>query len=304
MSLPRIALVTPSFNAGEYLVAAIESVLAQDYPNLDYLVMDGGSTDDSVQILRSFGERIRWISQPDQGQSDALRRGFDKTQGEILGWLNADDTLEPDALHRIGQFFAAHPDVVLAYGNANYVDSHGKWICACAHIESFNKRRLKHYSDFIVQPAAFFRRGAYEVAGGIDPNLHYGMDYDLWLKLADQGKVEHLPVCLANYRWLTDNKTAIGGFGRIEELSAMAHRHGLPEPAYVRLERVNLHLVQARSALMRGRIFASVFSFLQAGQALLNSPRAILSLFQPHTWQVIWTGQVLRARAARQEDAI
>jgi hypothetical protein len=299
-SLPRISLVTPSFNTGRHLGDAIRSVLSQDYPHLDYLVMDGGSTDATIDVLRSFGDRVRWVSQKDQGQSDAIRKGFEQTTGEILGWLNADDVLAPGALRTAGEFFAAKPDVALVYGNATYIDSDGRLIGPCAHIESFNIDRLLHYSDFIVQPAAFFRRTAYEAVGGLDASLHYGMDYDLWLKLARGGhKFVHIPQCLASYRWLTDNKTAVGGFARLDELRVMAARHGLKEPAFLRLERVNLLVRDALCELKRGAIGRSIRSFVGANAALFGSRRAVCSMFQPRTWRVIWMGQVLRARAAR-----
>lgn len=299
-SPPSISLVTPSFNTGRHLGDTIRSVLSQDYPPLDYLVMDGGSTDETLEVLRSFGQRVRWVSERDEGQSDAIRRGFEETTGEILGWLNADDVLAPGALRVVGEFFAANPDVALVYGNATYIDAEGRLIGPCAHIESFDPDRLFNYSDFIVQPAAFFRRSAYEAVGGLDPKLHYGMDYDLWLKLARGGhRFAHIPQRLASYRWLTDNKTATGGFSRLNELRDMTARHGLKEPAFLRLERVNLLVREALTHLKRGELGGSVRSFARANAALFGSRRAVGSLFQPHTWRVIWMGQVLRARAAR-----
>src|SRR5579884_2697365 len=215
--LPRIAIVTPSFNSARYLGAAIRSVIEQDYPNVEYLVMDGHSTDETVDVLRSFGNRIRWVSQRDEGQSDAIRRGFSQISGDVLGWLNADDTYEPGALGAVAAFFAAHPDVALVYGNANFIDSNGNLIAPCAHVEPYRFNRLLHYSDFIVQPAAFFRRSAYDAVGGLDPSLHWAMDYDLWLKIAKKFPVVYLPKVLANYRWLSGTKTATGGFSRLDE---------------------------------------------------------------------------------------
>jgi glycosyltransferase involved in cell wall biosynthesis len=297
--LPRIAVVTPSYNTGRYLSAAIESVLAQDYPNRDYVVMDGGSTDQTRQILESFSNRVQWISQKDDGQSDAIHQGFSQTQGEILTWLNADDTFAPGAFKTVGEFFAANPDVAMVYGDANYIDAGGRLIGRCAHIERFSLHRLRHYSDFIVQPAAFFRRSAYEAVGGLDTSLHYGMDYDLWLKLAEKFKIAYLPVHLANYRWLTDNKTATGGFRRIDEITELMARHGLDQPAYIRLERVNLLLRDAMAAISQAKVGSSLTSLAKATTIFISSGRAIASVFQPRTWRIIWTGQVLRARAAR-----
>ena len=149
------------------------------------------------------------------------------------------------------------------------------------------------------QPAAFFRRSAYEAVGGFDTTLHYSMDYDLWLRLARQFKIVYLPVVMANYRWLTDNKTATGGFRRIDEITELLARHGFSQPAYIRLERVNLLLRDSTHLLRRGAIGRSIGSSMKAFLTLAKSPRAMLSMVQPHTWRIIWMGQVLRARAAR-----
>lgn len=295
----RFSIITPSFNTGRHIADAIRSVISQDYPDVDYLVMDGASTDNTLDVLRTFGDRVRWISEKDRGQSDAIRRGFSETQGEILGWLNADDVLAPGALRTVAEFFSAHPDVDMVYGDANYTDAGGKEIGPCVNIEPFNANRLRRYSDFIVQPAAFFRRPAYDAVGGLNPNLHYGMDYDLWLKLAKAHKIAYLPKLLASYRWLTDNKTAVGGIARLDELRDLAARHGLPEPAFMRLERVNLLGRDAFAAARRGAVGSSLQALARATTMFASSPRAVWSMLQPRTWRVIWMGQVLRARAAR-----
>lgn len=297
--LPRFSIVTPSYNTGRHIADAIRSVLSQDYPNIDYLVMDGASTDNTTEVLRSFGDRVRWISEKDAGQSDAIRRGFSQTSGQILAWLNSDDVLAPGALRTVADYFTAHPEVDLVYGDATYIDAQGKQIGRCVHVEPFSARRLFHYSDFIVQPAAFFRRSAYEAVGGLDPSLHYGMDYDLWLKLASTHRIAYLPKPLASYRWLTDNKTAIGGFRRLDELREITKRHGLSEPAFMRLERINLLGREALRSLRAGAIGSSAGATARAAGILVSSPRAIWSMLQPRTWRIIWTGQVLRAGAAQ-----
>lgn len=297
--LPRFSIVTPSYNTGRHIADAIQSVLSQDYSDFDYLVMDGASTDNTVEVLRGFKDRIRWISQKDAGQSDAIRKGFCQTTGDILAWLNADDMLAPGALRIVADYFAAHPEVDLVYGDASYIDADGEEIGPCVHVEPFSLSRLLRYSDFIVQPAAFFRRSAYDAVGGLDPTLHYGMDYDLWLKLAKAHRIAYLPKLLAKYRWLTDNKTAVGGFQRLDELREVMSRHGLGEPAFFRLERINLLMRQAICSTRSGALWNALASALRAGRILAGSPRAIWSMLQPHTWRVIWMGQVLRAGAAR-----
>ena len=301
-SLPRIAVVTPSYNTGKHIEAAIRSVLDQDYTDFDYIVMDGGSTDNTVDVLKSFGDRLRWVSQKDKGQGDAIHRGFGQTTGEILTWLNSDDTYAPGAFRAVAEFFAANPDVALVYGNANYTDADGSLIAPCVHVEPYNARRLFYYSDFIVQPTTFFRRSAYEAVGGIDTSLHFAMDYDLWLKIARRFKVAYLPRHLADFRWLFDNKTATGSFRRLDEIRALVARQGFPEPAYIRLERVNLHARKALSQLRHGAIGRTARSAFAAVRGTLSHPRAMWSMVQPHTWRIIWTGQILRARAARAQS--
>src|SRR5579859_3357559 len=204
---PRFAIVTPSFNTAKYIGDAIRSVLDQRFSNVDYLVMDGGSTDGTMEILRGFGEQIRWVSQRDDGQADAIKRGFAQTDGDILTWLNSDDYFCPGAFEAVAEFFATHPDVDVVYGDANYVDHRGQLISRCVHVEPFDRNRLFRYSDFIVQPAAFFRRRAYDAVGGVDPRFHWALDYDLWLKMARQFKFAYLSKVLACYRWLGNNKS-------------------------------------------------------------------------------------------------
>lgn len=296
--LPRISIVTPSYNQGPYIEATIRSVLDQGYPNLRYIVMDGGSADQTVQILQRYENQLQWVSQKDDGQADAINRGFARVEGEILGWLNSDDTLAPGALHLAGEYLRDHPKVTLVYGQANFIDPRGKYLGRCAHIEPFNHHRLRHFSDFIVQPAAFFRRSAFEAVGGLDKSLHWSMDYDLWLKLASAGyAMQYIAPVLANYRWFGGNKSAIGGMKRLEEIQRVVERHGIQKlPAYFCLEAAYAHGGVGLAALKAGRLTEAAGRFRRAAAAVLGSPDAMISLANPQTWQTIWTGQVLRRR--------
>lgn len=300
MSAASVAIVTPSYNTGRHVGAAIRSVFEQDHPRVDYVVMDGGSTDGTVDVLQSFGPKLRWVSERDRGQSDAINRGFAQTTGEVLGWLNSDDAYAPGALRAVAEYLGQHRDVAMVYGDADFIDAGGNRIGRCAHVEpTFRRRRLLHYSDFIVQPAAFFRRSAFDAVGGLDPSLNWAMDYDLWLKFAAAGfKVAYLPRVLANYRWLGGSKSAAGGWGRLSEIDTVARRHGARRtPAYFRLERVNLHLTEGRQALRHRDFGSAADSIARAAGNLVSSPRAMWSLLSPQTWRVIYTGQVLRKRA-------
>lgn len=298
--LPSIALVTPSFNQAQYVGATVQSVLTQDYPHLDYLIADGASTDTTVSVLQQLEQlhpgRFRWYSRKDAGQSDAIHTAIAQTTGDILGWLNSDDTLAPGALRTVGEFFAANSHIDVLYGRADFIDAAGNYLCPCAHVEPWSVARLRGYSDFIVQPACFFRRKAFDAVGGIDRDLHYAMDYDLWLRLAAGHRFAHIPTVLAHYRWVGQNKSAVGGWGRLNEINTLVVRHHLPDtPAFFRLEAVNMHLQEARVSVAAGRYGTAMASFAKATWQVLPSHRAWVALCQPLTWRVIHTGQILRA---------
>jgi glycosyltransferase involved in cell wall biosynthesis len=278
---PTFSIVTPSFNHAAFLEATIQSVLSQDYPPAEYRVMDGGSTDDSVSILRKFDSRLSWSSGPDDGQADAVNKGIAQTHGEIVGWLNSDDTYASGALSAILGIFSRHPEVGVVYGDADFIDADGSLIAPCAHIEPFNRSRLLHYGDFVVQPAAFFRRSVFDQVGGLDASLHWAMDYDFWLKAANLTEFFYLPRVLAHYRWLGSNKTGTGGEARFGEIRAVVNRYGKSGlPALVQLEAASFHLDHGQ--------------MIRAGMCVLSSPRAMWSLLSPRTWKMIRTQRVLR----------
>jgi len=293
-ALPRVSLITPSYNAAPYLGAAIESVLKQDYPDIEYLVMDGGSTDGSLELLRGYGEKVRWSSAKDHGQADAIARGFARTSGTILGWLNADDELKAGAVRTAVDTFLANPGVALIYGNADFIDARGRTIGPCTVVEPYCRHRLIHYGDYIIQPAAFFSRQAYEAVGGLDTSLHWAMDWDLWIRLAQGYEALHIEQNLASYRWLGSNKTAAGGFARLKEVETVARRHGCHGlPAYFRLEKARQLASRARQDMQQRHIGSMLKNFAKTAVTLFTSWKATRSLFNPHIWRVYHTGQTL-----------
>lgn len=299
--LPRVSLVTPSYNAAAYLGAAIDSVLAQDYPHIDYLVMDGGSTDGTVELLASYGDRIRWVSEKDGGQSDAIARGFERTSGEILGWLNADDLLKPGAVRAAVEALRANPQAPLVYGRADFIDAEGRRLAPCTVVEPYSRRRLLHYGDYIIQPAAFFTRRAYAAAGGLDKSLNWAMDWDLWLRLAGENDFVYLEKELASYRWLGSNKTAEGGFPRLDEVEKVARRHGCPGlPAYFRLEKARLLVLEANRRRRAGAWGEMLPPLVRAAATILSSRAALGSLFNPHIWRNYRTARILYRQGEQQ----
>ena len=224
-SLPLVTIVTPSFNQARFLRSAIESVLVQDHPRIEYVVVDGGSTDGSVDILASFGNRVTWCSEPDNGQAHAINKGLRDSRGEIVGWLNGDDVLAPGAVSAVVKAFEAHPEIGLVYGNGSILDEEGRVVRRFHEIEPFSAWRLLYGLDYILQPAAFFRRDALMRAGWLDERLNFALDWDLWIRLAACSEVAYLDEELAGSRVHASTKTSTGGWPRVRELGRLTRRH-------------------------------------------------------------------------------
>ena len=220
---PRVFVVTPSFNQGRYLRETIDSVLRQDYPNLDYFVADGGSTDDSVDILRSYGDRVRWTSGPDGGQAAAIARAWAASDAEIVAWLNSDDTYLDGAVTAAVDHLLAHPEAAMVYGEAWYTNAAGRHMRPYP-TRSFDRKNLAA-ECFICQPAVFLRREVFQVVDLPDPTLRYCMDYDLWIRIAQHFEITSIERFLATSRLHSDNKT-IGERGpAIREAVQVSRRH-------------------------------------------------------------------------------
>ena len=274
--LPLVSIVTPSLNQGRFIEETVRSVLGQDYPRIEYLVVDGGSTDGTLDVLRRVGGNLRWISEPDHGQGAAINKGFRLASGEILGWLNSDDTYEARAVSTAVEHLRQHPDHAMVYGDATHVDEQDAEIGPCAYVGPFDLDRLVHESDYIVQPAAFFRRSAFEAVGGLDESLHWGMDYDLWLKLGRRFPIEYLPRKLARYRQTGQNKTALGRFDRFEEIKRIGERHGAGGlPATFCVDYFWLCVKEAGRRARRGDLRTALPLAWRGTSALFRSPRAL-----------------------------
>ena len=205
--LPLVSIVTPSFNQARYLEAAIQSVLSQNYPRLEYIIMDGGSTDGSVEIIKRYESKLAWwVSEKDQGQTDAINKGFAHAKGNFLAWINSDDTYEPNAILSAVKFLQQHPEVGLVYGDANYINEDGRVIGRFPAAQT-DLIRLRRGYVHIPQQAAFFRADLWRAVEPLDPSFYFAMDYDLWVRLAARSQVKYIPQTWANFRLHTSGKT-------------------------------------------------------------------------------------------------
>jgi len=229
---PLVTIVTPSYNQGCFLKRTIESVLNQTYPKIEYMVMDGGSSDESIEILKSYGDRFFWISEKDKGQTNAINKGFARSQGEILAYLNSDDVLQPEAVEIAVNFLLDHPEVDLIYGEADYIDRED-------HVTGRYPTREYAFNyligeDFICQPATFWRRQIAERVGPFDESLHIVMDYDYWLRVAKAGgKITHINEILACSRQYPETKTLSARERVFSEIMKISKKHlGYVHPNY------------------------------------------------------------------------
>ena len=199
-SRPLVSIVTPSFQQAAYLRATIESVLGQDYPRLEYIVVDGGSDDGSREIIEGYSPRLAWwVSEPDRGQTDAINKGFAVAHGDILAWLNSDDTYLPGAVSEAVTFLTEHPDVGMVYGQAYYIDGAGRTM-ARYPAGATDYRGLRRGITTIPQQATFFRARLWKMVGPLDPTFYYAMDYDLWVRISGLAPIAYVERPWANFR--------------------------------------------------------------------------------------------------------
>jgi glycosyltransferase involved in cell wall biosynthesis len=232
-----VSIVTPSLNQEAYIADAIASVAGQGYPGLEHLVIDGGSSDGTLEILKSHADTVRWTSEPDSGQANAVNKGLACAHGEVVGWLNADDFYEPGAVHAVADFLARNPDVDVVYGDCLYLyEDASPSELRLVRSRPFDLDYLLNVGCYIHQPATFFRRSALE-AGLLSTRLRYAMDYELWLRMANAGKrFAYLPVTLATFR-ITDVSKSGANLGAFwPEVREISRRYGgrLLSPMFVR----------------------------------------------------------------------
>ncbi|MBK7455344.1 MAG: glycosyltransferase [Anaerolineales bacterium] len=272
-----VSIITPSFNQAAYLEQTILSVLNQDYSNIEYMVLDGASTDNSVDIIRKYENRLAyWVSEKDSGQADAINKGFDRAKGEIIAWLNSDDYYLAGTVSSAVKIFEEHPHVVLVYGNMLAVDEHGK---------TFNTLNYKQLTledllcfQIIGQPAVFMRRSALKDIR-LDPDLHFLLDHYLWLQIARRGNILHVNETWAAARYHADakNRAKAAEFGReaFRILEKVKQDEGLA-PVLVKINRralASAHRVDARYLLDGGQSAGALSAWMRA--LFIHPPTAL-----------------------------
>jgi len=255
---PKFSIVTPSMNQAQFLEGTIRSVLGQQYPNVEHIIIDGGSTDATLDILKKY-PHLRWVSEPDRGQSHALNKGFKMATGEIIGWLNADDTYCPNTFTLVASAFE-RPGVMVVYGDGNEIDEQGR-------IQRVRKSRGISSDSFIkywkwkyeyTQPALFFRKRVFDVVGFLDERLYYVMDHEFFLRLSLQYELQYIPAVLASFRLHGTSKTG------------QVYKKILPDSVW------ELHRVSRRywGSFTRLKYYEYLFSF--CGGILLSLVKNIL----------------------------
>ncbi len=225
MPLPRITVVTPSFNQGQFLEQTILSVLGQNYPDLEYIIIDGGSTDNSVEIISKYADSLtHWESKPDRGQAHAINKGFGRATGEIMCWINSDDFFFPHVFHRLVSFFESDK-AELFYGGCLQFNAERKWSVIRQPSEPFD-RELYRVLAFFDQASTFWTRRLWEAAGTLDETMHYGFDWEWFNRAADHGQFKVLPFIISAYRFHASHKTSGGNLeNRRREIREIVGRY-------------------------------------------------------------------------------
>jgi glycosyltransferase involved in cell wall biosynthesis len=251
MDTPLVSIVTPSFNQARYIETTICSVLGQEYPLIEYMVVDGGSTDGSVDVIQRYADKLSWwVSEKDKGQTDALNKGFSQAKGDIFAWLNSDDTYEPGAVAAAVKYLGDHPEVSMVYADTNFIDEKGRVIGRFPAAQT-DYRRLRQGYVHVPQQAAFFRADLWRQVGPLDPDFYFAMDYDLWVRLAKIAPFAYLPgQTWANFRLHTSGKTIAADDRCWPEMLKVHYRDGgsffAPLVAKYYLRKVVAPLLNAR----------------------------------------------------------
>ena len=287
---PLVSIVTPAYNQAEYLAETIESVLAQDYPNIEYIVLDDGSTDSTPEVLQRYKNRVRWERHENMGQARTLNKGWSIARGALLGYLSSDDCLSPKAISQLVQKISDEPKASAVYCDFELMDAQSRSF-RTIFVEDFKADRL--YIDLVCQPGpgALFRREVFDTAGGWAEHLSQVPDFEFWLRAAKFGQFVRVPQVLAQFRVHEGSASfrPISAVRSMEIVEVMSSYWGKQTGQKFRRSMATAHLVAAKSHAQSGRLNAF---FTQWRSALRHRPSIILS---PHAWRTLLSGLLRRA---------
>ncbi|WP_338868973.1 glycosyltransferase family 2 protein [Spirosoma sp. SC4-14] len=223
----KFSIVTVSYNQGEFIRDNIESVLAQNYNNFEHIIIDGGSTDNTIEILREY-PHLNWISERDRGQSDGLNKGFKRATGDVIAWINSDDMLSPNSLHTINDFFLENPDKSVLVGNQVFIDRNGAYIKTIKAKPFSYDWLLNGVKSAVMQNSTFFRREIFSKTGYLDEDLHYTMDRDLFIRIAKFYKVYTIDQDLSYFRFWEDSKSYTSKIKFFKDLIKVKKKYNAP----------------------------------------------------------------------------
>lgn len=269
-----VSIITPSYNQAAFIEQTILSVSEQDYPLIEHIIVDGGSSDNTVRVLEKYDylDHLIWISEPDTGQAQAINKGFKQATGDIICWLNTDDYYTtPSAITTIVRYFNTHPEAVFVHGDAWAIDENGRNYGLRAHVRPCDYDSLVFEGDFIVQPAAFWRSHLIEDVGLLDETLDYSLDYEFFIRIAKHWPLHYLPSCLAYERLHPHAKTFTGGIERMEEMAAIIQQHGNSQlPHWFRAEAAAYYLQAGLTSIIH-RNFSKGWRQIKHAVATNNS---------------------------------
>lgn len=273
IKFPKISVITPSYNQGKYIEKTIKSILDQKYPNLEYIVVDGGSSDNTLRVLKKYSSNILWISEKDNGQTDAINKGIKMSTGKIIAYLNSDDVYEPGSLFTVANYFMDNPEAMLVYGKGKHIDKNGKYI------EDYPNKPTDfvglHGTCSICQPTVFWRRELMEEIGYFDISLKYAMDYDYWIRVSKLYPLNYIYKYLGSTRFYPETKTSGQRVNVHREIIQVqkrhytkAHMNWILALVHVKLENNDRKTVYKNTIFLVSLIIDSIFQYIKNNHEL------------------------------------